>query len=506
MKLKKLFGGLFLSFALIAGVGAGLLVKENRENAPVEKVKADDDVYTVVGTMNSWNTSSNTYKLLDSDGDGIFTVNYTMPSSSDVEFVVVKNHSYDSGKWGYDNILIKPIGLSYFWNNNQNIGMKKDGSTFAITIAFKPSANCIMVFQQNHVPTSWDKKVYLISNWEWAYPRVHYWNSYYETVWDHAPSWSYLNRNYSGDNVSGMLYSCDLPNDVTYIKVRADGNHETVNNLDISGDTNNAVHYVYDSGDKLTAFKLYVVDNGPYLRGSWTDGWGAVGQKAMSGSSSGPFTLSSTVFTGNTECKALYINDGVETWANVKSVSSNDNTHFPCTKLSNGNAKISTAGNYTLTVTKSGDTWVYAFVCNDLSNAVTFASNFNTHISNKCNPQGATNVGQLKTQWGTETTTYSGLDTYVKGWLASNNPGGNATIASMFEKYDYVYGKYGSAIGNDFLGRNPTPRSVSLGFVPFESLISDAHGTPMLVIIIVSIVSVTAVGGYFFLRKRRNEK
>ena len=231
----------------------------------------------------------------------------------------------------------------------------------------------------------------------------------------------------------------------------------------------------------------------------------------MSGTSSGPFTLSSTAFTANTECKALYITDGVETWANVKSVTTNDSTHFPCSKLTGGNAKMNTAGNYTLTVTKSGDEWIYAFVCNDFANAETFASNFNTHIAAKCDEHGGTNIGQLTTQWGTEATTYNGLDSYVKGWLASNNPGSSSTITAMFAKYDYVYGKYGSTIGTDFLGRKPSPRGSSAitGFSPFYLLGEDGSNLPIVIIIVassVSLLSITALSVLMVKKCKRKEQ
>ena len=54
MKIKKLFGGLFLSFALVAGVGAGLAIKEHK----VEGTAAATNTVTLAGSFNGWSTTA----------------------------------------------------------------------------------------------------------------------------------------------------------------------------------------------------------------------------------------------------------------------------------------------------------------------------------------------------------------------------------------------------------------------------------------------------------------
>ena len=188
---KKFFNfkSLFLaSFLAIAGIfSAAAIAKEKlvKETPAVEEAEAAGDVYTVIGSMTEWSVSSDTYKLTDSDGDGIYTVNYTCPASSNQFFKIIKNHSYSSGEWGYSNFFIRPTDFTNTWNDNGNVGIWH-GSAYNLTIAFRPSTNNIMIFKQGGVPTSWDKTVYLINNWDdWAYPRMHFWNDDYETIWDH---------------------------------------------------------------------------------------------------------------------------------------------------------------------------------------------------------------------------------------------------------------------------------------------------------------------------------
>ena len=511
-KVKNILLVSFLAIAGFFGVSSTLINKQVNEQSVAEKAEAAADVYTIVGTMTGWSTSSNTYKLTDSDGDGVYTVNYNCPSSSNQYFKIIKNHSYDEGQWGYNNLFIKPNDFNDIWNNNNEIGIWH-GSAYNMTITFRPSTNNIMIFPQGKAPTSWNKTIYLINNWDdWAYPRAHFWNDDYTTMWDMVPSFDYHSRSYTGDSVTGGLYSYNFPDNIKYLQVKADGGRSTKNNLDVSGSTNNAVHYTYTTQDELTAFKLYVVDNGAYLRGDWADGWSCAGQKAMTGSKGGPYTIS-TIIPSDCDVNAVYIEDGVETYstANAYEITSNDNTNFPCTYESgHGNAHVATAGNYSLTVTKDagGDYWSYAFTCSDLTNAISYASTFNTNIAAKCNAQGATDTSKLKTQWGTEETRYLGLDAYVKGWLASTNPSSNVTIANMFRKYDYVYGKYNSTIGNDFLERNPSSKGVIRDFSPLNLFGNSEDNLSTIIIIAassVALLSITALS-ILVIKKRKNKE
>ena len=140
MKLKKLFGGLFLSFALIAGVGAGLLVKENRENAPVEKAEAaskPDNVY-LKGDFNSWGTTTKMYKTDDDKkiaNADTYYVNFTVTANQ--EFKV--NDTKHGDIW-CNNLGTSAQTLGQVYNNN--IRIKNSGAgTYVITYCYLASNN-----------------------------------------------------------------------------------------------------------------------------------------------------------------------------------------------------------------------------------------------------------------------------------------------------------------------------------------------------------------------------
>ncbi|MCQ2815402.1 MAG: LPXTG cell wall anchor domain-containing protein [Bacilli bacterium] len=72
---------------------------------------------------------------------------------------------------------------------------------------------------------------------------------------------------------------------------------------------------------------------------------------------------------------------------------------------------------------------------------------------------------------------------------------GETSLESARARYDYIVAKYGLG---DFAGRNPSPNS---GVNPLVSLNNIQDTTWILVI--VGLVGLTAVGGYFFIRRRK---
>lgn len=67
-------------------------------------------------------------------------------------------------------------------------------------------------------------------------------------------------------------------------------------------------------------------------------------------------------------------------------------------------------------------------------------------------------------------------------------------------RYDYIIGKYGSNVYEDFIGRNPIPFSRSLLLNTINT-----NTTNGIVIIIISMISITAIGSYLFIRKRKEQ-
>ena len=72
------------------------------------------------------------------------------------------------------------------------------------------------------------------------------------------------------------------------------------------------------------------------------------------------------------------------------------------------------------------------------------------------------------------------------------------------QRYDYVIFLYGTSTYNDYIGRvkagKVTPRST---YNPIIGAFSSDNSTPIALVVIISVVSLTAVGGYIFLKRRK---
>jgi len=169
--------------------------------------------------------------------------------------------------------------------------------------------------------------------------------------------------------------------------------------------------------------------------------------------------------------------NGTTVTANIKTAPSGYKYEFS----SWSNAPATITGAVTITANFTGTSGEAA--------AISYASSFNTAISNVCNDSGNTNVSQLATAWATQKTNFEGLEEYVQYWVIN---GTDSTIVTMQTKYDYVYGKYGEDIGEDFLDRNPRVLSGVRSFTPFE-VIGDNDEISSLVVIIASSIALLSI-------------
>lgn len=141
-----------------------------------------------------------------------------------------------------------------------------------------------------------------------------------------------------------------------------------------------------------------------------------------------------------------------------------------------------------------------------------FANNFLTEFTKGCNAAGSYTEANMNwtgasTQFGylstanqdvfknaTYTKTGTGSDTVVTpGEGVANN------VANVVAKYDYIVGKYGTSTFADFMQREPAP--ISGGAATF-SIPNETNATTTFIVIIAA-VSTLAIGGFFFLRKRK---
>lgn len=80
----------------------------------------------------------------------------------------------------------------------------------------------------------------------------------------------------------------------------------------------------------------------------------------------------------------------------------------------------------------------------------------------------------------------------------TNGSSSEQSIVNTLARYDRIVSKYPSVF-NDFMGRNPSSNAASL---PISDLFSKVSNNTI-AIVIVSLASLTAIGGYFFIRRRK---
>lgn len=130
-----------------------------------------------------------------------------------------------------------------------------------------------------------------------------------------------------------------------------------------------------------------------------------------------------------------------------------------------------------------------------------------------CVASGSYSFNEEKS-WSTMAEAFDDLDLEVKAYIrhasytynGSTTTATNATNSNVAEfvcKYDYVVDKYG---WTDFIGRNGTDYDLfnSASRITVLNIINGNSNT-IAIIVIVSMISVTAIGGYFFLRRRKED-
>ena len=148
--------------------------------------------------------------------------------------------------------------------------------------------------------------------------------------------------------------------------------------------------------------------------------------------------------------------------------------------------------------------------------AVQFSSEFLSTYTAGCNVNGGYTAENMK--WSTANTQYGFLSSvnkalltnaeYTKTGSGSNTQvtavnGTNQTVAEAAARYDYIVGMHGTATFGDFLGRSPA----AIGGVNVTSIfgIDNNSNTTVSIIVVISIIGVASLSGYFFMRKRKEQ-
>ena len=102
--------------------------------------------------------------------------------------------------------------------------------------------------------------------------------------------------------------------------------------------------------------------------------------------------------------------------------------------------------------------------------------------------------------WTSFENVYANLDSGSKNTLKSASPS-NAEVAEYVARYDYIVGKYGTSTYSDFIGRNPTP--IGNHRISFFINQLTSEKSTMILIIIASVLALSTLAGYFFIRRKQ---
>ena len=165
---------------------------------------------------------------------------------------------------------------------------------------------------------------------------------------------------------------------------------------------------------------------------------------------------------------------------------------------------VSGNGNSNITVVNSGTYEIYMkpFVAkfwmqeNSEESATSWASSFLSETNSICSNGGtsADHLSALEGVWSTLKSSYESLTTGAKNILKAGTA--NATVADAHDRYVHIMQRY----GNDLSAFNGWTVSGSRNVLP---VIAKENTNTIAIIVIISLVSVTAIGGYFFIKRRQ---
>lgn len=138
---------------------------------------------------------------------------------------------------------------------------------------------------------------------------------------------------------------------------------------------------------------------------------------------------------------------------------------------------------------------------------ISFAKTFNTTMS--CDEGGDT--ANIASKWSSASSAFAtamnALDTDDKTVFkrlvanASAVEGGDS-LQDMLARYDYIIAKY--KLSDDFLHDGADRGAVQYARVTPLNIVVN-NGNTVAIIVVISMISVTAIGGYFFIRRRKEE-
>ena len=252
-----------------------------------------------------------------------------------------------------------------------------------------------------------------------------------------------------------------------------------------------------------------VVDSYAYLdgRAGASGDWGSLDKTLnivkKNGSNHTEYYSTSVTLAADTRFKVVQAGTYYGSYSTHSSISSN----FEDDGTDNHNIKVNTAGTYSIYLdSTSGTIYITTY---ELATADEWAQTFLAGMV--CDGNGNITTDT----WSNLSNTYGNLDSSVKAIFTSEDTIDNLidpeTLGSYYrkaiQKYDYIVCKYGTTSKPDFMGRkaagkiNPkTSMSVDVvnGF--------NQNNNIALVVSLSSVVSLFALGGYFYIRRRKLDR
>lgn len=217
-------------------------------------------------------------------------------------------------------------------------------------------------------------------------------------------------------------------------------------------------------------------------------------------------SISLTTTADNVTLKAATLYNGTTTMNYYGELEPGYNSQF-IGNDSSGNIQLKKAGTYELYLKSDRKVWAQV---SSATEANEYALTFLSTIS--CTNTSTTFSMNAWNTVGSETTSmeykFSQLTTGAKNVLkgASANPSGS-NVEQCIARYERVLYKYGYGEGDskyhDFMERKPATIS---GSTIIPNIIDDKTTNATLATVIITIVSLAAVGGFFFLRKKKLSK
>ena len=149
------------------------------------------------------------------------------------------------------------------------------------------------------------------------------------------------------------------------------------------------------------------------------------------------------------------------------------------------------------------DQFYFASASPEVLAAVDYVNNFSSELKDACKEASeSAKITAISTAW----TKYKGIYTddlsvAVQGVILEGSSSSVNEIKDFEERYCFFMSEYGTSASLDnFLGFTYSPAS----HVP--SILAGDASSIIMIVTIVSLVGVTAIGGFFYIRKRKSEK